>query len=77
MRLPNSRRNREAQQRRIIARIARDASGNAITSAFKCGIPVTRQQGENIVRIYPDGSTEFIKKIENRSVTPDKRRYHL
>jgi hypothetical protein len=77
MRSPNSRRNREAQQRRIIARIAKNASNNAIKSAFKCGIPVTIQQGDNIVKLYPDGSTEFIKKVEYSSVTPEKRRYRL
>lgn len=77
MRSPNSRRNREAQQRRIIARIAEDASGNAIESAFRCGIPVTIQQGDDIVKLHPNGVTEFIKKVELSSVTPEKRRYRL
>ncbi|KXS44150.1 hypothetical protein HWN40_04010 [Methanolobus zinderi] len=62
---------------RTIEKVARDASDNAIMNAFNCGLPVTRIRGNDIVKVYPDGSTEFIKRLENSSVTPEKRRYRI
>lgn len=59
----------------LIKKISRDASDNAIMNAFNRGLPVTRMQGDDIVKVYPDGTTEFIKRLENSSIKPEKRRY--
>jgi hypothetical protein len=77
MRSTSDRRNSDAQRTRSIARTAKDASNNAIRNAFAHGIAVTRMSGNDIIKMYPDGRTEIIKKIENSSVTLDKRRYHI
>jgi citrate lyase synthetase len=61
----------------LIKKISRDASDNAIMNAFNRGLPVTRMQGDDIVKVYPDGTTEFIKRLENSSIKPEKRRYHI
>jgi hypothetical protein len=61
----------------LIKKMARDASTNAIMNAFNRGLPVTRMQGNDIVKVYPDGTTEFIKRLENSSIKPEKRRYHI
>jgi hypothetical protein len=34
-------------------------------------------QGDDIVRIYPDGSIEFIERLENSTVMPEKRLYRI
>ena len=75
MRTPKKR-SREIPTKNI-ERIARDASNNAIMNAFNCGISITRMQGDDIVKVYPDGTTEFIKRLENSSVKPEKRRYRI
>ena len=62
---------------KTIQKVARDASRNAKQNALNSGIPVTRMNGNDIVKVYPDGSTELIKTLENSSVTPEKRRYHI
>ncbi|MDK2947753.1 MAG: hypothetical protein PWQ63_913 [Methanolobus sp.] len=61
----------------LIKKMARDASNNAIMNAFNHGLPVTRMQGDDIVKVYPDGTTEFIQRLENSSVKPEKRRYRI
>ncbi|WP_407281874.1 hypothetical protein V7O61_10310 [Methanolobus sp. WCC1] len=61
----------------LIKKIARDASNNAIMNSFNCGLPVARMQGNDIVKVYPDGTTEFIKRLENSSIKPEKRRYRI
>ncbi|MDY0387337.1 MAG: hypothetical protein RBT65_09475 [Methanolobus sp.] len=76
MRSSSSKRSHEIRTK-TIEEVARDASKNAKINAFNCGIPVTRMRGNDIVKLYPDGSTEFIKKLENSSVTPEKRQYHI
>jgi histone H3/H4 len=75
MRTPKKR-SREIPTKNI-ERIARDASNNAIMNAFNCGISITRMQGDDIVRIYPDGSIEFIERLENSTVMPEKRLYRI
>lgn len=72
-----SRMRRREIRTKTIEKIARDASRNAKENAFDRGIAVTGMSGNDIVRFYPDGSTEFIKRLENSSVTPEKRRYHI
>lgn len=61
----------------LIKKIARDASNNAIMNSFNRGLPVARMQGNDIVKVYPDGTTEFIKRLENSSIKPEKRRYRI
>lgn len=73
----NKRQRNEIRQCKAIARIARTASSNARKNAFSHGRSVTIQQGEAIVKMHPDGKTEIIRKIENSSVIPEKRRYYL
>ncbi|HJH28583.1 MAG TPA: hypothetical protein C5S51_02655 [Methanosarcinaceae archaeon] len=60
-----------------IEKIAKEASHNAVKNAFNHGRSVTIQQGEHIVKKYPDGSIEIIRKVQNSSVIPEKRQYHL
>jgi hypothetical protein len=67
----------EARQSKFIKRIAIEASHNARRNALSHGRSITIQQGEAIVKVHPDGSTEVIRKIENSSVIPEKRRYCL
>lgn len=60
-----------------IKRVAIMASRNANKNAFCQGRPVIIQQGEDIVKMHPDGRTDVIRKIEKSSVIPEKRRYYL
>lgn len=62
---------------KYIELVAKQASEKGMQDAFKLGIPVTRQQGDKIVKIFPDGHTEFVKIIEHESVMPEKRKYYL
>jgi len=55
---------------KFIARVVRDASGNAIVSALSHGRSVTILQGNTIVEVHPDGRTDIIKKLEKSSVIP-------
>lgn len=76
MQLANKR-NLEEPQTKFIERIAKEASHNAVKNAFSHGRSVTIQQDGNIVKKYPSGHIEFIRKVENSSVMPEKRQYHL
>lgn len=62
---------------RFIARVARNASENAIKSALTHGRSVTVLQGNSIVEVHPDGRTNVIKELERSSVVPKKRVYQL
>ncbi len=64
-------------QTEFIERIAKEASHNAVKNAFSHGKSVTIQQDGHIVKKYPSGYIEVIRKVENSSVTPEKRRYQL
>ncbi len=67
----------EDPQTESIEKIAKEASHNAVKNAFNHGRSVTIQQGGYIVKKYPNGHIEVIRKVENSSVTPEKRRYQL
>lgn len=69
--------NQDAHLSEFIAKVASDASGNAIEKALSHGRSVTIQKGETIVKVHPDGRTDTIRKIEKSSVVPEKRIYHL
>lgn len=45
-------------------RIASAASRDAVQAARECGLSVTVLDGEEIVRISPDGTKTFVKKLE-------------
>lgn len=77
MRIANRTRKSDVQQRKIIERVAKVASNNASKNALNNGRSITIQQGEAIVKVHPDGSYDVIRKLENSSVIPEKRRYHL
>jgi hypothetical protein len=76
MRKTNTRRTKESTTMSL-ARLAVKASTNARQSALSRGIPVTVQHGDNIVKIYPNGTTEVIRKIEKHLVNPEKRIYKI
>ena len=76
MQLANKR-NLEEPQTEFIERIAKDASHNAVENAFSHGKSVTIQYEGHIVKKYPSGDIEVIRKVENSSVMPEKRQYHL
>lgn len=77
MRIANRTRRNEVRQRKVIERVARVASNNANKNALNQGRSVTIQQGEEIVKVHPDGSYDIIRKLEKSYVTPEKRLYHL
>ena len=47
---------------RKLAKSAREASRNAIKRLLEQGIPAVYGKGKDIVRLYPDGHEEIIKK---------------
>ncbi|WP_048127219.1 hypothetical protein [Methanosarcina lacustris] len=77
MPLTNKTQKHEVRQSRFIARVAKEASSNARKNALSHGRSVTIQQGEDIVKVHPDGRMDLIRKIEKSSVIPEKRLYHL
>lgn len=77
MRIANRTRKSDARQRNIIERVARVASNNASKNALNNGRSITVQQGEEIVKVHPDGSYDVVRKLEKSSVIPEKRIYHL
>lgn len=77
MRIANRTIRSDARQRRFIKRVARVASTNAKQNALTQGRSVTIQKGESIVKVHPDGSYDFIRKIEKSSIIPEKRLYYL
>lgn len=77
MRFSSSRRRYKESTTMSLAKLAAKASTNARRNALNRGIPVTVQRGENIVKIYPNGNTEVIRKIEKYLVFPEKRIYKL
>lgn len=77
MQFANKKQRYEIKQRRFIERVAKEASCDARKNALDNGRSITILQGENIVKVHPDGRTFKIRKIEKSSVIPDKRRYHL
>lgn len=60
---------------KYIKRVARDASLDAIEETFRQGRPITTVEDDFVVRKYPDGRIEKIKKLEKTSVIPKKRVY--
>jgi len=58
-----------------LAVCAREASVRAGQRALALGVPVAKRQGNQIIRLYPDGHTEVIQNLEKPDVRPSKRRY--
>ncbi|APH38667.1 hypothetical protein [Methanohalophilus halophilus] len=65
------------RQSRHIEEMARKATTRAANDALKNGRAITIQQGNAIVRKYPDGRIEVIKTLENAFVIPKKRMYKI
>jgi hypothetical protein len=53
----------EEKEGQFIAKVAKEASINARNETFRHGRPVMTVQGEHIVRMFEDGSTELVRKI--------------
>lgn len=66
-----------ANESQVIAKIAKEAARNAIRDTFRLGNPIMILEDGYIVKKYPDGRTETVKKIEKMPVISGKRIYHL
>ncbi len=60
-----------------LAVCAREASVRAEQRALALGVPVAKRQGNQIVRLYPDGHTEVIQNLRKPDVRPLKRSYNV
>jgi hypothetical protein len=67
----------EMLESKIIERIAKEATKNAIRDTFRLGKPIMTLENGYIVKKYQDGKIEQIKKIEKTPVISGKRIYHL
>lgn len=65
------------EQSKCIEEMARKATSYAARDALKNGRAITIQQGNAIVRKFPDGRIEKIKTLENAFVVPKKRMYKI
>lgn len=61
----------------IIAKIAKEAARNAIRDTFKLGNPIMILEDGYIVKKYPNGKIETVKKIDKMPVISGQRIYHL
>ncbi|MBR0198019.1 MAG: hypothetical protein IJQ34_07780 [Kiritimatiellae bacterium] len=55
---------RFSEEAKMLARLARKASREAVRDAWARGLSVTVLEGEDIVSIAPDGTKTFIKKLD-------------
>ena len=55
---------RFSEEAKMLARLARMASREAVRDAWARGLSVTVLEGEDIVSIAPDGTKTFIKKLD-------------
>lgn len=53
-----------SREGRLLAKLAPEASLEAIREAWARGLSVTVLEGEDIVSIAPDGTKTFVKKLE-------------
>jgi hypothetical protein len=60
-----------------IKKMCREASQDAIKDSLARGLPVTILKGDYLIRLYPDGSYDLLKKYERKLVKPEKREYKL
>jgi predicted nuclease with RNAse H fold len=60
-----------------IEEMARKATSCAANDALRNGRAITIQQGNDIVRKFPDGRVEVIKTLENAFIVPKRRMYKL
>ncbi|MGB3907601.1 MAG: hypothetical protein WBL02_04105 [Methanomethylovorans sp.] len=65
------------EQSEQIKELARKATTYAANDALKNGRAITIQQGNDIVKKFPDGRIEVIKTLENAFVVPKKLVYKL
>ncbi|MEA3470187.1 MAG: hypothetical protein U9R24_00525 [Thermodesulfobacteriota bacterium] len=64
-------------QSKHIEEMARKATTRAANDALRNGRAITIQQGNNIVKKFPNGKIEVISKLKNVYFTPKKRIYKL
>ena len=55
---------RFSDEAKLLARLAPQASMEAVRDAWAHGLSVTVLEGDDIVSIAPDGTKTFIKKLE-------------
>lgn len=57
-----------------VTRMVKALTHKAYNETLQMGIPVMVAEGENIVRKYPDGKVEFIKKLPKKVSVPKELR---
>ena len=67
----------EESQTECIIQIAKKASYDAVKRVFSMGLPVTILQDGYIIKKYPNGNIEIIRKVENSSIMPKKKIWHI
>lgn len=60
-----------------IAKDAKEASRNAIRDTFRLGKPIVTLEGRHIVKKYPNGNIELVKKITDMPVISGNNLYHI
>jgi hypothetical protein len=65
------------EEYKIVSEWLKEISDRAIQETFSQGFPITTIVDDDIVRLYPDGKMEFIKKLEKKRIKVEKRIYHL
>jgi len=61
-----------------ITEIAKHASEKAVRETFAQGRPVTTVRYGNVIKLYPDGHAEFVKKLDySYKTTSRNRKYQL
>lgn len=56
---------------------AKDASNQAIKEAFALGIPITIQEGNKLIKVFPNGKKEVLKTIDEAFVKLNKNHFKL
>jgi len=46
-----------------LAKAARECSADAVRRTFEAGLPITILVGDSIIRRWPDGREELVKKL--------------
>ncbi|HLX63836.1 MAG TPA: hypothetical protein VKX17_21370 [Planctomycetota bacterium] len=54
---------REISTKRL-AQAAREATTQAVRETFELGLPITVLEGENIVKVFPDGRKTVVKRLK-------------
>ena len=52
--------------------IASKASKKAVSDTHKNGLPVTIMEGNEIIKLYPNGKKEVIRRVRGRYIDAEK-----